>query len=541
MFRSILWRLVGTYVLLTSLTAVLMGGLAYALVRGYVEQQETTFLRTNAEAVAQQASMMFSPVIRLGELEELARTSAYLGDIRVRILDNNLRVLVDSGSPAKAEQFIRIMLPYEDASFEALGDDPFEFIVVPLQPDIHIEVPFAPSAEFEFLRSLPPETRYAFVRRVGDPWGDRIIFDRHEEEEPFDTGPRSNRTLVVPVGDYGTPVGYVELREGPNLGIETLQTTTRAFITAGVGAVVLAGLMGFLMARRLTAPLEQLTEITGQISAGDLAIRAPEFGVDEIGRLSRQFNEMAGKLQASFDSLSAERDALRRFITDASHELRTPITALKNFNELLLGGAKEDRIVNEEFLVESKHQLQRLEWITQNLLNLSRLDAGLTRPRLEAHHVGDLLQAAVAPFLVRAKEKGLTLEIVEPDPDFEIQVDRTLMELTLSNLLDNALKFTSRGGEVEIGAAQYEDGLRLWTYDNGSGIDPEDMPHVFERFYRSEKVEAEGSGLGLAMVKSVVEAHGGRVWVESEVGVGSRFFIELPTGTISDEETARES
>jgi HAMP domain-containing protein len=373
-FRSILWRLVGTYVLLTLITAALMGGLAYALVRGYVEQQETTFLRTNAEAVARQASLMLSPVVRLGDLKELALTSAYLGDIRVRILDNKHNVLVDSGSPAKTEQFMRIFLPHDGAFSETPDLEPFEFIVVPLRPEIQIDIPLVPTQGLEFLNALPPETRYEFVRRIGDPWGDRIIFDHYEEQETIDARPRSTREFVVQVGGGGDPMGFVEVREGPNFGSETLQTTARAFVIAAAGAVVLAGLVGFIMARRVTAPLEQLTEFTGHMSAGDLSIRAPEYGVDEIGRLARQFNEMAGTLQTSFASLSAERDALRRFITDASHELRTPITALRNFNELLLGGAMDDSKASAEFIAESQHQLQRLEWITQNLLNLSRLD-----------------------------------------------------------------------------------------------------------------------------------------------------------------------
>jgi signal transduction histidine kinase len=264
------------------------------------------------------------------------------------------------------------------------------------------------------------------------------------------------------------------------------------------------------------------------MSAGDLSVRAPLFGRDEIGQLASQVNQMAEERESSFARLETERDTLRRFIADASHELRTPITALKNFNELLLGKAKRDRKAREEFLEESKTQLARLKWITDNLLNLSRLDAGLTTLKVEPLGVGKLLETAASSFKVRAMENGITMDIILPDPQFDIRADRALMELALSNLLDNALKYTAQPGWVKLGARRTEGGAHIWVHDNGSGIHPEDLPHIFNRFYRGVHTESEGSGLGLAMVKSVVEAHHGRILVESEPGAGSRFVIQLP-------------
>jgi two-component system OmpR family sensor kinase len=290
----------------------------------------------------------------------------------------------------------------------------------------------------------------------------------------------------------------------------------------------MAIVVGLLMSRRLAAPLRDLTQTAGKMSEGDLSIRAPVGGKDEIGQLASQFNRMAQRLETSFGELAAERDALRRFIADASHELRTPITALRNFNDLLQGAAADDAAARAEFLAESQVQLERMEWITHNLLDLSRLDAGLVSLELATHDVGELIEAAVSPFRAQASEKQISLVAQPLIPPMSIRCDRARIELALSNLVDNALKYTAPRGQVEVGGEQQGETVRLWVWDNGSGIDPEDLPHVFERFYRGQGVEQTGNGLGLTIVSSIVKAHGGSVSVVSDVGAGSRLEIVLP-------------
>jgi signal transduction histidine kinase len=334
--------------------------------------------------------------------------------------------------------------------------------------------------------------------------------------------------MTVPIRAEGDLVGYVEIGGGPDLSMSALRTAGRAFGLAALGAMALAVALGLAVSQGVSAPVRELTAAADQMSAGDLSARAPVRGRDEIGQLAGQFNQMAARLEASFGELARERDALRRFIADASHELRTPITALKSFNDLLQGAAADDPAAQAEFLAESQAQIERLEWITRNLLDLSRLDTGLAILDRAEHDVGELVEGALSAFESVARERGIELALHVPERRASLYCDRARIEMALINLVDNALKFTPAGGRVQVGARQMQGGMRLWVRDTGAGIDPQDQAHVFERFYRGRNARSEGSGLGLAIVQSIVQVHGGRVWVESQPGVGSRFVIELP-------------
>jgi len=543
MFRSIRWRLVASYVLLTLLTVSLVGVLALSLIKRYAEEQAQDFLQANAEAVARQALPLMQPTVHPADLQDLVRTASFLGNVQVRILDDHRRVVADSGQPNEVDEFVWIVAPVE-VNIHLEGLPGTSIMLLPRGQRSQVPVPGAES--FTILEQLPPETEYMIVHRAERPWGTRFVFGvRHRLEMMPDSPmvdvrtmhaelgeqltPRSTHIVIVPVGQPDRPAGYVELSRGPDFGAEALATARRAFLLAAGGATVLAALVGLLMGRGLTAPLRRLSTAAGQMSGGDLSIRAPVRGRDEIGDLARQFNQMAERLEASFAELAAERDSLRRFIADASHELRTPVTALKNFNELLQGAAADDPAARAEFLAESQIQLDRLEWITHNLLDLSRLEAGLIALDVTSHDAGELIRASAAAFKTLAHEKQVTLSVAEPPSPVQVRCDRARIELALSNLLENGLKFTPAGGQVEIGAEQSHQGVRLWVQDSGPGIAPADQGRIFERFYRGRGRDVEGTGLGLAIVRSIVQAHGGHVTVESQPGAGSRFVIELPS------------
>ena len=529
MLHSLRWRLVLSYALLTVLTVSVVGVLALSLVQRYVGRQESQHLRANADAVARQARLLMWPVPRYHDLAELAQTAAFLGNARVRILGSEGQVLADSGPDAESEEFVWVVPPAEwrtAASGEALPP------VILAFTSAREWLSSSPLDEDPLLRGLPHSTGLTLVRRLQGVWGVRLVFEGGQgtgQTTPSAaqtvSGQRSARVVAVPIGDAQQPLGQVEVSSGPDFVSQAMATTRQAFLLAGAGATALAVVVGLWVSQGLSAPLRRLAAVAGQMSQGDLAVRAPDFGRDEIGQLARQFNQLAERLQVSFGQLAAERDALRRFVTDASHELRTPITALKSFVDLMQGPAAHDSAAREEVRAESRAQVERLEWITGNLLDLSRLDGGLAALDLAEQDIGELLRSAAATFGPLAVERGVTLRVQAPDPPIGRRCDRARMEMALCNLLDNALKFTAPGGEVEMGAEERDGALCLWVSDTGAGIDPQDLPHIFERFYRGRG--SQGSGLGLAIVQSVVQAHGGRVSVESQPGLGSRFVIEF--------------
>lgn len=539
MFHSIRWRLVASFLFVTLLTVGLIGVLALSLIRQQVASQEVTYLQANASAVARQAASLMEPMVNQTELQELARTSAFLSNSHIRILDGRGNILADSGQPASEVEYLwlpSLLALFPDLDASLFGGGP-----------VRMAVPLDRSGRAEGLRSgglslddLPPGTEYTVIRLEETPWGARVVFEKRqtpasaaEATLAADAGAASGaaeaaqRTVLLEITGERGRLGYVELSGDMAFGEQTLTTARRAFLLAGLGATLLALLAGLLVSRSLSRPLSSLAAAASQMSVGDLSVRAPVQGSDEIGQLGRQFNQMAQRLEASFAELAAERDSLRRFIADASHELRTPITALRSFNELLQGAAAHDEAARAEFLTESAGQIQRLEWITANLLDLSRLEGGLIDLDLRAHDAGELIDAAAAPFRLAAQEKGITLAVLPPPEPLTVRCDRPRLEMALANLLDNALKFTPPGGRVQISAQPVGDRVQFVVADTGSGVLLVDQPHIFERFYRGVNSAAAGSGLGLAIVQGIVHAHRGAVSVSSQPGEGSRFVVMI--------------
>ena len=529
---SIRWRLVVSYVFLTLLTIAAVGLLALTLVRRYASQQEEAYLAANASVVARRAAPYVWPQVRDQELTDLARTSSFWSDVQVRILDTQGQVLADSANVRQANGGYWIM-PSDDPEF-TVQEGPGGTIILTFRNGL--PALFLLTADPTHPGSWPAGSDPTYLRRMGSQWGGRFVLDPQDAQSAASATPtgagqavaRSSLNLRVPIQAAQTVVGYVELSNGPDFGADVLPTTRRAFGLAALGATLLAAVVGLVVSRGLTAPVRNLTVAAQQMSNGDLSTRAPVQGNDEIGLLARQFNQMAAALETSFAALEAERDTLRRFIADASHELRTPITALKTFNELLQGPAAADPPAQAEFLAESRTQLARLEWITANLLDLSRLDAGLVKLDLAAHDVGDLLDAAAAPFRLQAQDKEIVLSVSAPSAPTTVVCDLARIEMVLANLLDNALKFTPAHGQITLSAAATGDSVHLSVADSGPGISPDDLPHIFERFYRGQS-SARGSGLGLAIAQSIAAAHGGHVAVESQPGQGSRFTVILPS------------
>jgi two-component system phosphate regulon sensor histidine kinase PhoR len=218
----------------------------------------------------------------------------------------------------------------------------------------------------------------------------------------------------------------------------------------------------------------------------------------------------------------------RDFVANVSHELRTPLAGIKAVVETLRDGALEDREAAREFLGRVDAEVDRLVQLVEELLQLARIESGAAPPAMADVSVAGLLAMTVDRFRPQAERAGVTLAILDR-PRGRVRADPDRLGQAIGNLIHNALKFTPPGGQVTVGAMEADGAVRITVADTGSGIDPADLPRVFERFYVADRSRSRrGTGLGLAIVKHVVRAHGGSVSVESALGKGSTFTIELP-------------
>lgn len=296
-----------------------------------------------------------------------------------------------------------------------------------------------------------------------------------------------------------------------------------------VGAVAAALLLGFWTTRALTTPLLRLRAATARVSAGAYEVpeALPYERRDEIGDLSRSFRAMAVQL-AELDRLKAE------FLSMASHDLKTPINVIGGYAELLETGIYGELSEKQRDVLRTvKQQTTQLTNQVNQLLNASRMEAGGFRVALEDVVVADLLNEVERGFAALADQKSIDFRVGLEDGAPSVitgDADRLRNEV-LGNLLSNAFKFTPEGGRVEVRAGAEDAGtFRIAVSDTGKGIPPEEIPHIFDKFYQVGQAERRiGSGLGLAIALQVVEAHNGRIDVESEPGSGATFIVRIPS------------
>lgn len=302
----------------------------------------------------------------------------------------------------------------------------------------------------------------------------------------------------------------------------TLREIVEVFSIGLPLAVLIAAVGGYLIARRSFAPLGAMARQARDITSESLANRLPNPNPhDELGRMATVFNETLGRLENSFAEL-------KRFTADASHELRSPLTALRAVGEVALREG-DDRAVLRDTIGSMLEEAQRLTDLVDALLTLARMDAAKTAVTRESVDLAALLAEVREQFEPLAADKQQTLAIT-CDPQLRAQADRTLLRLALVNLVHNAIQHSPPGTRIELSAAPRENGLEISVRDNGPGIPAELHAKVFERFFRIDKARSRtegGAGLGLAIAKQAVERQGGRIEVESVADKGCVFRISL--------------
>ncbi|MEA3336783.1 MAG: ATP-binding protein [Chloroflexota bacterium] len=336
--------------------------------------------------------------------------------------------------------------------------------------------------------------------------------------------------MTIPVLDGSdTTIGtvFVQHNVSHQRADETfLADVTRALIVAGVFVALLAAGLSVLLTRSINRPLAEMEQAAIQFAQGDYTARVSPRGQDEVATLGRTFNQMA-------ESVGSVEQLRRELVANVSHDLRTPLTVIRGYLEGLRFGQIADRR-SAEMAFDAMHvEVARLLRLVGDLRQAAALDRGVLPLDRRAVAPLDLVAETVerAMPLAAAQEVQLRYEVPADLPLLNIDVER--MGQALFNLLENAVRHTPANGEILLTAQCQDEQLRLIIRDTGAGISAEDLPHIFERFYRADRARnpAEGrAGLGLSIVEAIVEAHGGTVNVESEgmPGKGSVFTVNLP-------------
>jgi two-component system, OmpR family, sensor histidine kinase BaeS len=322
-------------------------------------------------------------------------------------------------------------------------------------------------------------------------------------------------------------VGYLIIERPPDkrdpTGDAFIKRLDLSLLLTAIGTIVLAFIFGAILSRTITRPIRELTKATHEMADGKFGQQVPVRSRDEIGELASSFNKMNDDLARSFN--------LRKQMTaDIAHELRTPLSLIIGHAEAVHDGVLPPSTENFEIIRE---EAERLEQLVNDLRTLSLADAGELSVEFQPIEINKLLGDIQSHYMVPFNQKRVTLDL-EPAPvALTVNLDPIRFSQVLTNILDNALRYTPEEGRVAIVVKQNGDQVEINIQDSGEGVTPEDAAHLFDRFYRADASrtrdrDAGGSGLGLAIAKSIVEMHQGKIWAESEKGNGLKVVIQLP-------------
>jgi signal transduction histidine kinase len=314
---------------------------------------------------------------------------------------------------------------------------------------------------------------------------------------------------------------------------ESSRAITLALTALGASAILIL-LFGLYLARWIARPVRRVATAASRVAAGDFATRLPEEGPGEIGGLTQAFNSMARSLEASRDELMAQNEALQasehaktELISIVSHELRTPLSSVLGFTKLLLE-RDFDETERRRYLGIVDTEARRLASLAEDFLDVQLLEEGKLELVLETLDAGALVREQVALFFGHGGEHKVDLRL--PDEPLWVDVDPDRLSQVVGNLLANAIKYSPNGGDVEVRAETLRGDVRIVVRDSGLGIPREDQAHIFTKFFRGRAAASgiPGTGLGLAVARQIIEAHGGVIGFASEEGRGTTFWIELP-------------
>jgi signal transduction histidine kinase len=530
---SINWSLPVSYAAVSAIAAVALGAVLMITLAGYYRNQEKDYLRTNGLTIASNASTLIGTGLPLETIESQLLSLAFLTQTRLRYINQFGMVLVDTGDPRELGDTATISLGLSSEGFSQEFSQAVEDSVTTRGYQSVIEVGGRQSTVrvSESIRVSGPdgldltddvlsEVSDLVTGDLGDSTlvsavpgsGGQFGFDLG----PGDPGgPRSNQVAIVPLIGPSGDLGTIELSMGPAVGSEVLTTVAWGWAISGAVAVLLAATAGWWVSRRLASSIVGLSDATSRMAGGDLSVRASVSRRDEIGELGDQFNLMAGRLEETVSTL-------KTFVADAAHELNTPLTSLKADLELARreidqagqGPGEAGRV--SALVARASGQIARLESISSGLLDLSRIEAA-GQEAVGAVDMADIIKTIEVDFASRADQAGPTLRTsIDSGQPVTVLGRASELRMAVSNLVDNAIKFTPSDGSIDIELRLDGDDAVITVSDTGIGVPSADMPNAFLRFSRGRNTAAlPGSGLGLAIVKAVAEGHDGEVSLES--------------------------
>jgi len=490
--QSIRWRLALSFAAIALLAALSLGAVLLTILRDYYIQREKSYLLSNAVAISADMAQLVQENAPPEAIQSQVENLAFLSQTRVRRLDAGNQVLNDSGQVRnltvavgavarsvffqskvegpRTQDYVRFIsiggeFTSPDSTIIALDRVPRPGRALTTSQSLITTTVVISSAATPVTIPMPPDSveRPVVIALKSMPIAG-TLFGFGLNREMSLSGRRSNQIMQLPIhDDMGMPLGYIELSEGPAYGRDVLESVAWGWAIASLVSVVLAAGVGWLISRRISAPILALTAATTRMAGGELDTRAPVSGRDELGRLARSFNEMAGRVEATIT-------ALRRFISDAAHELHTPLTALRT--NLELASNENDEAVRGNFIDRAQAQVVRLEMLTRELLDLSRIEAGADRADRTTLDMVALVQTTSEPYASQAEQVEITLSLDLPTQAIIVNGNEAQLRRALGNLLDNACKFTPEGGAVNVTLRQSNGWTELCVQDTGIGIPP---------------------------------------------------------------------
>ena len=509
MFSSIRTRLTLSYLIVIVLAMGLSGFLLLSFLERYFLQATEDSLITQAQITAQ---ALIPGATTRGPAGEVQSRQASLAPAYNTVQQQQLRNL--------SLQADNVLVPTDNLS--------------PGEMDLN----YLADASLQFSTQL--ETRI----RILDTQGTVLVDSRQEEQglklqddplvEQALAGQYASRTdradqgvmsLALPAVVENQLVGVVYLSQPLDDVSSVLYGLRTRWLLSTAIALLLSGVVGLLLSRAIASPVRRLTAAAGAVAQGQFDQHVPVQSHDELGRLSRAFNQMT-------DHLRAARQMQVDFVANVSHELRTPLTSIKGMVETLRAGAVNDLEVRDRFLKTVDGETDRLIRLVNDLLLLTRADSDALNLHCQPVNLTELARTVIDRLTPQAGAQSVVIKL-EATPDVPLAwADPDRIAQVLLNLLDNAIKYSRPGGLVTVHAARGpERSVQMQVIDQGVGIPAEALPHIGQRFYRADKARARsegGSGLGLAIAQALVTAHGGQLWLASQEGQGTTVNFTLP-------------